>query len=59
MGRQGQSHPGFLWQARYEGQARERGQYSLGRRGLGVVFPDFHPSSTLPRGGGIFALIQL
>ena len=25
-----------------------------GRKSLGIIFPDFHPSSIFPRGGGIF-----
>ena len=29
-----------------------------GRRSLGVVFLDFHPSSIFLKGGGIFVLIQ-
>ena len=32
-------------------------EYSLGKEGLGVVFPGFHPGSTFPREEGISAPI--
>ena len=49
----------FLWQAAHVGCRSEGAEYSLGREGFGVVFPDFLPSSTFPRGGGIFSLFSL
>ena len=30
-----------------------------GERGLGILFPDFHPSSTFLMGGGILSLFSL
>lgn len=29
-----------------------------GRRGVGVTFPNFHSSSTFPRGGGFLSLFS-
>ena len=51
------SYTGFLWHAGYEGHTNEGVEYSLGKEGFGVVFLDFDPSSTFPRGGGSFVLI--
>ena len=41
-----------MWGVEVKGQS-----IHWGGSGLGVVFLDFHPSSTFPRGGGIFVLI--
>ena len=58
MGRRvGSCYSGFLWQAGYEGCTNEGVEYSPGKEGFGVIFPDFHPSSFGLRGGGIFVLI--
>ena len=47
----------LLGQAPYKGRKNEGAEYSLGRVGIGVALPDFHPSSTFLRGGGSFVLI--
>ena len=44
-------------QAAYKGHKISWVDYSLGRRDLGVIFPNFHSSSNFPKGGGIFVLI--
>ena len=37
-----------------------KGRNSHWERGVwGVMFPDFHPSPSFPRGGGIFSLFSL
>ena len=54
MGREVRSCcPGFLWQAGYEREHNVHWE----RKSLGVVVPDFHPSSTFLSGLGIFVLI--
>ena len=58
MGREVRSCcPGFLWQAGYERHKMKEHNVHWERRSLGVVVPDFDPSSTFPSGLGIFVLI--
>lgn len=47
----------FVWQCGYMRYRNEGAEYSLGREGFGVVYSDFHPSSTFLRDAGIFVLI--
>ena len=50
--------PEFLWQAGEMGYENEWAEYSLRREGFGVLFPDFHPSSTFLREGRIFVSLD-
>ena len=43
-GRQVSSCSAFFGQAGYKGHKNEGVGYSLGRKGLGIIFPDFHSS---------------
>ena len=42
-----------MWGVKMSGQ-----NVHLGGERFGAIFPDFHPSSTFLRKGGIFVLIQ-
>ena len=50
---------GFFGKPVMRGIQMKRWDIHWGRRGLGVVFLDFHSSSTFPREGGIFVLFYL
>ena len=53
------SCPEFLWQVVMWGIEMKGWTIRCGGKGLGVVFSDFHPSSTFPRGGGFLSLCGL
>ena len=53
------SCPKFLWQASYVGHRNEGVEYSLGGKDVGVILPDFHPSSIFQRKEGFISLFNL